>query len=285
MTALGKTLVFFILLFSLVTGGLIVMAFLTRTNWRIGMEAAMQETKAAQAALKQEQATSTQRKAEFENIRKKLEEEIVELKKQNQTKDAEIANQKAQANSSQRDAAEQLVVSQAGSVEIQKLQLERNQLSVNLAERNNQLVKVNVDLANTTSQMTFFKLRSERLERENSQLNESLATMRRRFEELRAQAGPVRGGAQPNQPRVPTVETTGQITSADGNIAVASLGSDNGIEKGHILQVYRMSPNPIYLGTMTVTEAHAHRSVGIFEPAGRGKSIAKGDTVDTKILR
>ena len=73
-----------------------------------------------------------------------------------------------------------------------------------------------------------------------------------------------------------------------GNLAQISLGSDNGIEQGHILQVYRLgarASDAVYLGTLTITRTNPHEAVGTFEPAGRGKTIAKGDRVDTRILR
>src|SRR5262245_2975328 len=54
MTALGKTLVFFVLLFSVITGGMMAMAFVTRTNWRVGFENAQNEMKVLEAAQKAE---------------------------------------------------------------------------------------------------------------------------------------------------------------------------------------------------------------------------------------
>jgi hypothetical protein len=85
------------------------------------------------------------------------------------------------------------------------------------------------------------------------------------------------------KPRVPSVDEKGQVTSVADNLAVISLGSDHGIEPGHILQVYRLLPAPQYLGTLTISRAETHRAVGLFQPAGRNMVVKVGDTVDTKI--
>src|SRR6266849_1599561 len=126
MTALGKVLVFFNLLFALVTGGLIVMVFLTRTNWKNGMEAAILETKAAQATAKAEIAQKQQEMAAFANTKKQLEQEIANLNINIAGKTVEINNEKAKAEAARKNEREQLAASEAASKEIARLQQERN---------------------------------------------------------------------------------------------------------------------------------------------------------------
>lgn len=285
MTALGKTLVFFNLLFALVTGGLIVLVFLTRTNWRVGMEAAVQEKDAAVAALKLTQDTAAQQKLDAEAARKKLEEEIGDLRKQIAGKDAEIAGLKQRVAQSQKEAAEQLALTQAGSTEILRLQKERDQQAQQLKAVNDDLVKTRKDLADTTQRETYARLRGDSLERTLSTAREELENYKRKYEELLARSGPSNNTpATPNIPRVPSIDTRGRVTQTDGTHAVISLGSDNGIERGHVLQVFRLNP-PLHLGTLTITKANAHEAVGDFQPSERGRRIAVGDQVDTKIAR
>jgi hypothetical protein len=91
--------------------------------------------------------------------------------------------------------------------------------------------------------------------------------------------------SQGSQPRIPAVEQIGKVTAVEDHLAVISLGSEHGLEAGHILQVYRTMPNVQYLGTLTINRVETHRAVGIFEPAGKDSTIKVGDTVDTKIIR
>src|SRR5580704_4792069 len=127
MTALGKTLVFFNLLFSLVTGGLIVMVFVTRTNWKEGMDKALAEAKAARAEAVSMKNQRDAQIAEAANQSKKEQDRIRELNTQISAKDAQIATLTQQGEASRRDAAEQLAISQSQSQQIARLQQERNQ--------------------------------------------------------------------------------------------------------------------------------------------------------------
>ena len=150
------------MLFALVTGGLIVMVFLTRTNWKVGMEAAIQETKAAQAAAKAEQAQRIQQKSDFENAKKQLDERIAALNTEIGGLKTETANLRSQAEEHRKLAASEQTNSQAASREIAKLQTERNQMAEHQRALNDALAKTSKDLADTTSRETFNRLRQTR---------------------------------------------------------------------------------------------------------------------------
>jgi hypothetical protein len=288
MTALGKTLVFFNLLFALVTGGLIVQVFLTRTNWKIGFDAAVAESKAAQANLKAEQSIAKQRAAEMDAQKKKLEETIVVLQR-------DIVGLKEEANNA-KNAREQAVAaqrveivnSQAASQEIDKLRTERNQMQVQLAQRNDRIAKLETDLAGVNAKETYARIRADLTEKDIENKKVELADLTRQVGEMRAELqslGALRSKSASMKPRIPTVEQVGKVTSVAENLAVISLGSDHGLEIGHILQVYRTAPDVQYLGTLTVNKVETHRAAGLFQPSSRNMVVKVGDTVDTKILR
>src|SRR5262245_34620590 len=289
MTALGKALTFFNVLFAIITGVLIVNVYITRTNWRVGMELAQQETKAAQAATKAAEAAANQKGIDLEEQKKKLQEQIKKLNDAILGKDEEIKTEKERVKASEVNAVKDRQISQAGTAEINRLQTERNQMAEQVKTLNENLAKVTKDLADTSSRETFNRLRADALEKDLVETREQLAMTRRQVNELRAQlpAGGNRG-AKENPPHVPSMDTAGTVTGVYEGLAQISLGTDNGIEQGHILQVYRLGNQPnqaTYLGTLTITRTQAHAAVGTFEPAGRGKKIEKGDRVDTRILR
>ncbi len=76
MTALGKILVFFNLLLAMVTGGLIVQVYLTRTNWKTAYDARVVEATAANDALKGEKNVGRFNKDAFDRKLAELEAEI-----------------------------------------------------------------------------------------------------------------------------------------------------------------------------------------------------------------
>jgi len=90
-------------------------------------------------------------------------------------------------------------------------------------------------------------------------------------------------GAEKLQPRTPSIETTGHVTGVDGNLASVSLAATTARARAYP-QVYRTSPNPVYLGTLTITQVQPHQAAGRLEPSAKGKNLAINDTVDTRIL-
>ncbi|HEV3142413.1 MAG TPA: hypothetical protein VGZ47_00855 [Gemmataceae bacterium] len=82
----------------------------------------------------------------------------------------------------------------------------------------------------------------------------------------------------------PPAELKGVIKDVKDGLAVISIGSDSGLEKGQKLEVYRLQPTPAYLGTMTIVEIKAHSAVGKVAPASSKVTIEKGDEVSGKLL-
>ena len=86
--------------------------------------------------------------------------------------------------------------------------------------------------------------------------------------------------------KAPPAEVRGKVTGVDGSIATTSLGKDHGVNKDDELQVFRLSPTPVYLGKLRISIAREHDSVGTFTPApGTRNTISKDDTVDTRVMR
>lgn len=128
MTALGKILVFFNLLFALVTGGLIVQVYLTRTNWKTGFDMAVADRNAAQAALNGEKSVTRQNKAAFDAKVTELEAQIANLKKDLGAARVDAEAAKAAKQEAVKIQETQNLNAQAASQEIEKLKTERNQM-------------------------------------------------------------------------------------------------------------------------------------------------------------
>jgi hypothetical protein len=68
-------------------------------------------------------------------------------------------------------------------------------------------------------------------------------------------------------------------------IAIISIGSDSGIKVGSQLEVYRLKPNPKYLGKIEILQVQENRAVGRFpDDAPRGGPLEKGDRVASKVM-
>lgn len=84
-------------------------------------------------------------------------------------------------------------------------------------------------------------------------------------------------------------EVQGMVLEADPKtrLATISIGTDSGIKSGAKLDVYRLKPNPKYLGKIEILEAQARRAVGRLAEAARwsplGEKVEKGDLVTGKV--
>jgi RNA polymerase sigma factor (sigma-70 family) len=76
-------------------------------------------------------------------------------------------------------------------------------------------------------------------------------------------------------------DVRGTVTGVEGAIAAVSIGTDHGVDKGTILDVFRLAPKPVYLGTLRVTAAREHDAIGTFAPADKTAAVRKGDSVST----
>jgi hypothetical protein len=77
----------------------------------------------------------------------------------------------------------------------------------------------------------------------------------------------------------------GTITAVDAasGLVRISIGSDAGLNKGNTLEVFRVKPKPVYLGTITVIEVQAKEAVG--KPLKSAKEpLRVGDEVAGKLF-
>jgi hypothetical protein len=280
MTALGKTLVFFVLLFSVITGGMMAMAYATRTNWKAGYDNAQAELKVLGDAQKAERQLFVQRKEEFEKKIDSLNKAIEVDNTKRLGLDAEIAAEKKKNSELNKKALSEEANNRAATNQIEALSNERDQMKAQIAQRNTLLLKLETDISKATDDKTQSDILANRLKEEREKL---MIQVEKKSAQLREFA---ERGLVPNagNPKVP-VEVSGQVNGVDGSIAQTSLGKDHGVNVGDELKVYRLNPAPLYLGTLRITIAREHDSVGTFTPAGRNLMIKTGDTVDTKVVR
>jgi hypothetical protein len=84
----------------------------------------------------------------------------------------------------------------------------------------------------------------------------------------------------------PPEDVKGRVLDTDPKtgLVTISIGSDAGIAKGQTLEVYRIRPEPKYLGSIRILDAHHHEAVGRPISPQRNGAIQKGDEVASTIL-
>jgi hypothetical protein len=260
MTILGKILLFFVLILSLIWTGLTVNAYVTRTNW------ANDAKKWKDQAELAKQSADYQRKL-AEDTRNAAAAQIATLRTtisslqgnlDAQTKSAAEARQQlAQMQDANMAGDPQAKLLQANIAKLQK-QVDLLQASLNTMEKTANEAVVAAEKAKGDA------LRAD-IERNDA---------RRRADELqeivfnlRDQVSLARSGDRGGNSRLaPPDDFRATVTKVDGDLVEINLGANAKLQRGAVLSVSRHTPAPKYLGTITITQVDPHGAVGQFSP-------------------
>jgi hypothetical protein len=288
MTIVGKILVFVNLIFSLVVGGLVMMVYLTRTNWEFAYNQQVAQYKAVDAERKQE-------KAEFEAAKKDFD---TQLAKANADRDAAIKDKtetnakfkratdelEALKSKERGDAANGKVVQTAADVRRDQIRQEeernqklREEKRALIEERNEERkARIIADVDKRTYQTRNIELEAK-LQEMGRELIRSRSTGSGGFQ--------VRKRGDENPPPDNVEGRVKEVDPEDGLIKL-SIGSDAGLQQGHTLKVFRLAAIPEqsrYLGTIEILMVRPHEAVG--RPTSRAAgSIRPGDRVASRLL-
>jgi hypothetical protein len=289
MTAFGKLLVFMNLLFSVVTGALIVFVFTTRANWKTAYDDAKVKAESAEKAYKFERASHENDLKGKDAASAGLQSEVTQLK-------ALVATAQAEAQRANDLAAKMSNVNGQATTDTTRLQAElaqireeREKLDKEKTALRDLIVKVQSELGKQREVAVLADLRARNMEQKAFNLIKQVEELTGRNRELEQQAltvgtttsgssGPsILEGTLKSAPpgvrgRITAVGTTGTA------LAQVNIGSDSGLSTGNVLIVFRGAE---YLGDLTLTSVNPKESVGKFNPAKRTSTIQKDDMVIT----
>jgi hypothetical protein len=296
MTTLGKVLAFVLFVFAMLASGLIIMVFLTTTNWRKGVED-------RDVIIKQERAESLL-----------LRDEIKKLIGQRDAAEAQVATEKAARDAQQKKDATDLSSlkdlldkeianrkqADADAIEAvaakKGLEDEVKTLRTIIADRETRITTYTKDVDKYRNDSVRAQIELNSMKQRADGLAEQIEFMARELEKSKARNGTASYAAiTPNgtgAPRIeekspPSDDVEGLVkeTDAKTGLVVISIGSDAGISVNNTLEVFRMSP-PTYLGTMRIVDVRHHEAVGRMVNGynNRREQVKAGDTVASQIL-
>ena len=285
MTVLGKILAILNLVLSLAVGALIVMTFVGRTNWHqayLNMENQVNVSKADALAFKKEMEDAKGEKA-------KTEDQLAKYKQATDKEKAALNDQLNDLGDKLKRASAEIgkhVASQAAAdQELQRRAREMDHLRTLVATRDDELKKkeksvndMRAAMVEATINYNAERERNERLLQENERLNRdnrqirqvtSTTSLRREAPKKNPPAEDVGGRVMRTDPQ------TGMVT--------INIGSDLGVNKGNTLEVFRLNPDPKYLGTIEILGVLPNEAVG--KPIERMNGPIKvGDQVSSSIM-
>jgi chromosome segregation ATPase len=283
MGVLGKILVFINLVFSLLTAGLIIVVFTTRENWRQAYQKAEANMRVVQAAAQADVAAADQRVLEKDKLHQALDRE---------KKAAEAA--KAKTEEELKKAKDDLVAFQniheknttnvdATTQELNRRKTEVEALQKLLAEREQKITDIDLQMATLRDQKVQFEVQYKAAkEKLNSLMTQNEALVKENGQ-LKAQLGNIQTLPSTVTKTVPPEDARGTVKTVQNELATITIGTDAGINVGNVLQVYRVRPQPEYLGTLTILAATPHEAVGRLSGAKRSQ-VRVGDEVAARVL-
>jgi hypothetical protein len=287
MTTMGKILAILNLALSLVVGAFIVKTYVARTNWHDAfrnMETQVNISKKDAESFKDQMELARGEKAKVDD---QLAKQTAAAAKEKQSLDSRIAQLSDDLKSARQEIGKHVASQKAAGGELDRRAKEVEHLNSLVTLRNEELIKQkkqNVDMRQLMVEATINaseeRARNERLLQENERLAKDIRQM-----QLVASTTSLRKDAPKKNPPVDDIEGTVKATDPSNGLVTVSVGSDSGLNKGNTLEVYRLRPEPTYLGPIQIVAVTPNEAVGRpMEPRGRS-AIQVGDQVSSNIVR
>jgi hypothetical protein len=303
MTAIGKILVFFNLLFSLGVGALTVLNFNARTYWADGYKKLETQATIADASRlayqKQNKELTDEKQAlndklvalvgkdafkEPEKAGEKLAALLKDHQDQNRQLKAEIDRLNVALTAERKKSTQQESVAKTSLLDVERRQADAEKMRETLkaeTERNILLVKEKNELRDRA---VIAEIQAKSFKEIDDRLEKQLQEMARDMARLKANGG---GGgsstARGVNPPPDNVEGLIQRTDTNSGLVTITIGSDAGLSKGNTMEVFRLGASPKYVGRIKIIEVTHNQAVGQAASKLNGQ-IQVGDHVASRIL-
>jgi hypothetical protein len=286
MTILGKILVFVNLIFSLATGALIIMVFVTRTNWEDGFQKVKKSYEVSEANKRAYAQELEEAKRSAETQIRNLQQEVRNSKQQEAQLQQQVAAE--QANLGTVESRSKLVDKnvQEATEELNRRKLEIDNLKKVLKDKEDRMVKMEGQNTDYRNKAITAEITAKSEQERNRQLLDQIAALTRDLERRQAPGGNGSAHVSSYGQRPPPDDVQGTVLETDtkSDLLTISIGSDAGVNVGNTLVVYRLKPRPEYVGSVTVIHADFHEAVAKPIKPLRAGPVQKGDIVASRVL-
>ncbi len=282
MNKIGKILVFVLLLFSLITPALLVMAFVTRIQWQKAYSDEVRDHRGDRLTLI---AVTDERNKTVGEKNKQLEQAELELKRDKTAIEEALAARNKAEDALKEAIADKLkfeLITKEATTERTNLLVELKRKDELIVTRDELIVKMTKEGKTYRDEAIKYKIQAESGQARSENLMAQYEKLLKEFESLRGDKLAKSGQLQLNPP---PEDVKGTIKSTDtSGLVVINLGSDSGLTKGNTLHVYRTAPKPTYVGLLRIQDVRQNEAVGKLVSSARPNLIQVGDEVASKIL-
>ena len=288
MTIVGKILVFLNLVFALIVGGMVMIVYMTRTNWEDAYKKKDAQLNAVVADRDQTSRDLENVKKDYDDKLKKAEEAAVAAAKdrdaaRNELKTAEAALAAIKTDERKKSADVTAVqgtidARSAQVADLEKSNKELHAAKIKLIEEKNEERKARIQ---ADVEMKTYRAR-------NLDLETQVRDMARELVRATSGGAGTVVSRKKGEENPPADNVEGRVTQVDpeSNLVSLSIGSDAGLSQGHTLKVFRLHPIPEqsrYLGVIEILSVRPHEAVGRpIKPMST--SMRPGDRVASRLL-
>src|SRR6516164_8591973 len=286
MNTVGKILVILNFLFAVIVGAFLVADVATRNQWKEKYFELLKEANLSTKSRDVTMAVTGNVVRDYKDLQLELEQTYQKLKDQEEAAKAMKVNLQvdiADRDNKLKDA--DLSLKQALAAK-QRLTDEIALLNSAIKDREGTIVQLQTSVKTFRQQAQNFESIARTRQIQNEHLLEQLRDVTRALALKESGVSPERMVVRnPNDPNPPAFKIDGKIEKVEGTLVQLSLGTDHGLQENNTLDVYRLQPNPQYLGMVRIVDARHHTSVGRLIPSGSGASKLQpreGDLVTSK---
>ena len=286
MNTVGKILVILNFLFAVIVGAFLVADVATRNQWKEKYFELLKEANLSTKSRDVTLAVTGNVVRDYKDLQIELEQSYQKLKDQEEAAKAMKVNLQvdiADRDNKLKDA--DLSLKQALAAK-QRLTDEIAVLNSAIKDREGTIVQLQTSVKTFRQQAQNFESIARTRQIQNENLLEQLRDVTRALALKESGVSPERMVVRnPNDPNPPAFKIDGKIEKVEGTLVQLSLGTDHGLQENNTLDVYRLQPNPQYLGMVRIVDARHHTSVGRLIPSGSGASKLQpreGDLVTSK---
>jgi len=292
MNTIGKILVVLNFIFALVVGVILVFNIAFRAPWKEKYESLVVQARVLEEHLKSNNKVQVNMAGDYRD--KDL--EIAKLKQQ--LKDVEDAKQAFEAAKTVEVAdltnklkGKDLVTQESLKTQARLVQ-EIDLLNKTIKQREVFINTIQADIKVALNSARNFEAVARARQQQNESMQDNLREMELKLRKLEtgasAEAINIRNPNEPNPPAAVVNGKVERVDSKDGTLVQITLGSDHGVNKNNTLDVYRLSPEPKYLGMIRIVDSFHQKSVARFVYTGNAAyrpQLRVDDVVTSKISR
>jgi predicted nucleic acid-binding Zn-ribbon protein len=158
----------------------------------------------------------------------------------------------------------------------EKFQKKADDLQAALDAARTDLAKKDKQLADLRDAMIQAQIQAKSLAARNQEMEDQLRDLSKALEREKAKKGDA--ATEP-----PPADIQGLVKEVKDDLMTITVGADAGVVKGQTLEVFRLKPDPIYLGQIRIIDVSPTQAVGKLVKTPNGKTVQPGDSVSSRI--